>query len=486
MRVMTFALPTAAGVAYDAPTTKQWGSRIVSNAPAVGAGAGCVGRADSGSAFARPLAGFAALAIAMLLGTIAWLALTASPAAAAAPNSLGLSATYDVVAQVHWQSRELIVETTAHVTNTTNHHVGALTFNLVPLVTGDARILRVTVEGQEVVALPTGQTIVVALPRKLAPGVRTDVTIRYRGSFNAGTDSRRALFMHQDSVMTAYRWIPWLSRKQPFAAPNWGETWVNAVSPRVSVTFVSRADLKFATSGRLTSSGSNRQKFVATNVRDFNFSASPEYRIKTVRSNGVQVRIFYRDLPARALARYTVAALRRFDERVGTHPYRHLNVAEVPAGTGMESPGLTWIPSSTAANRLERLATHEVAHQWFYAAVGNNQARQPFLDEALAEFMTNDMLGTSRVPRCASDDLDRAVYSYSRKCYPEVIYVQGSRYLESYMTTVGRKSFWAGMRQFYRDYEFRIAGTRALLDTLDAASGYNSQLHEHRFPSLYP
>lgn len=33
------------------------------------------------------------------------------------------------------------------------------------------------------------------------------------------------------------------------------------------------------------------------------------------------------------------------------------------------------------------LVTHEVAHQWFYGLVGNNQAMDPWLDEEFATFV---------------------------------------------------------------------------------------------------
>ncbi|HEY8136080.1 MAG TPA: hypothetical protein VIF08_08585, partial [Candidatus Limnocylindrales bacterium] len=81
--------------------------------------------------------------------------------------------------------------------------------------------------------------------------------------------------------------------------------------------------------------------------------------------------------------------------------------------------------------------------------------------------------------------LDKSVYEYSRPCYPEVIYIQGALYLERYRAAVGDEPFWAGMRQFYDMYRFGIGGTRRFLDTLDAASGYDSELHARRFPSLY-
>ena len=51
---------------------------------------------------------------------------------------------------------------------------------------------------------------------------------------------------------------------------------------------------------------------------------------------------------------------------------------------------------------------------------------------------------------------------------------------------MGGHQFWAGMRTFYRAYRFKIGNTRAFWDALDAASGYDSQKHADRFPSLYP
>jgi hypothetical protein len=41
-----------------------------------------------------------------------------------------------------------------------------------------------------------------------------------------------------------------------------------------------------------------------------------------------------------------------------------------------------------------RTTPHEVAHMWFYGLVGNNQARDPWLDEGLATYVEGRLLGT--------------------------------------------------------------------------------------------
>jgi len=255
----------------------------VTNAPAVGAG---VGRADLtgevGIAPTRPRRLTTAV-VGLLLAAIGLLNAGVS-LGAAAPNSLPLRATYDVSAYIHWGRGSMTVASTAHVTNTTRHDVRALTFNLVPLVTGDADLVRAKVRGKPVDATAVGQTIVITLPRALAPEERTDVTIRYRARFNAVSDESQHLFSESDGIITAYRWIPWLSRRQAFAAPNFGETWVTSVSPRVTVKLSSRETLVYATSGVLTGASRHSRTFTAYDVRDFNFSASPDYRVKRART----------------------------------------------------------------------------------------------------------------------------------------------------------------------------------------------------------
>ena len=83
----------------------------------------------------------------------------------------------------------------------------------------------------------------------------------------------------------------------------------------------------------------------------------------------------------------------------------------------MEGPGIVWIPVNAPSANLSYLVTHEIAHQWFYGLVGNDQAREPFADEAPTDFVARDVLGMRRASRCSTADLDRTIYRYSSACY---------------------------------------------------------------------
>jgi hypothetical protein len=423
---------------------------------------------------------------ALLVASAAWLAIGGS-AVLAAPNSLALRATYKVSAFVHWSEATLDVSSTATVMNTVGGNVKDVTFNLVTLKTGAAHISAVKVDRADASFTATGQTVVVHLPTPLPPGSAANVRIVYTAQFNAApSGGHRSLFARQDGIAAAYRWIPWLSKQQQFDNTNFGESWVTGVSPRVEVTMNDVAHLVYATNGTRTASRANGQTFLAHNVRDFNFSASPNYQSTKVSHNGVSVRFYSTTALANNVRKWTLAALDRFDSKIGQYPYSKLTVAMTPGGSGMESPGMTWISTAEPAANLAYLAVHEVAHQWFYGAVGNNQATAPFLDEGVADFLTRDTLNSFRNSRCADQPLDKSVYRYSAKCYNEVIYVQSSTYIDAYRNNVGGAKFWTGMSRFYRQNEFKIANTRLFWDTLDQATGYNSRLHADRFPSLYP
>ena len=431
--------------------------------------------------------GAAARVLARLLIAVVVFAGALPVAAAGEPNSLqGLDATYDVAATLTWAGGRLDVTSTATVTNNSGAAVAALTFNAAPARIGAMVLGGVSAGGEAASATVDDQNIVMTLPTPIADGERQDVTISYSAWFGGTNGNKQFLFAKVNGIATAYRWIPWLSRAYPFHTPTFGEPFVTKTASHVRVRITTDRQLQIATSGHRVSVDGLSQTFEAHDVRDFNFAASPKYVTRTDKWAGVTVTYYTVQLPLAKLQRWTIASLNRFSQRVGPYPYSHFVVAEVPTGPSMESPGMIWITQKAIARgTIKYLVVHETAHQWFYAIIGNDQARQPFADEAMAEFLTRDLIG-HRASQCAQALLDRRVYDYSRSCYYEVIYVQGDNYVEAYRQRVGDSAFWDGIRRYYDGYRFRLGGTRQLLDTLDEAAAGAGGGHESRFPSLFP
>ena len=432
----------------------------------------------------------AAAWLALMLGLAGLAAVPfAAPIAGAegAPNSLGLDATYDVSATVRWKQGKLVVSSTATITNATGQEVPGFTFNLVPARIGKIVLGQVLVDGAAAVAQRDDQNVIIDLAEPLQPGAETTVTIDYTATFATRARGKRYLFEKRRGVVTAYRWIPWLSRRYTFQTPANGEPLVTQVTREVSVKLASdNPKVEFAASGQLVASDGGVEQYVARDVRDFNFTASPRYTVTSETHRGVQFDYYTDALSHAGLANLTRTAFDRYTDMVGAYPYSRLVIAETANGEAMESPGMIWIPRTTTAADRRFLVRHEIAHQWFYAVVGNDQASDPFADEAMTELLTRTIIGF-RASRCSESTLDRSVYQYSKACYYEIVYVQGSLYLNGYRERVGDEAFWAGVRLYYERYGLRMGGTLELFETLDevAPEGAGGG-HEERFPSLFP
>jgi hypothetical protein len=350
------------------------------------------------------------------------------------------------------------------------------------------RDLAVTVDGATAKPSVTGQTVRVPLGRTLANGDSVDIRVSYRSYLQPDTVGHDFLFTSASKIVSAMRWIPWVSRRVRYQTARHGDPFVTVVSPRVRVTLESNVAVRWATSGRQVSSDGLAKTFVAEDVRDFNFTAARDYKLKkgTALNGRVQIRVLTRTLPAGTLLTWAKRSLERYSTRVGRYPYPTYVVAESSRGAiAMESPSLTWIPTGTASSRLPFLMAHETAHQWFYGIVGNDQTEDPFLDEAMAEMLARSWLGF-RSSRCATKALDLSIYEYTPACYYEQVYIQGSNFLNDLRKDMGSTKFWNVVRSFWRSHRYENVTTKQLLEAFRASAGnWVLPRYRKRFPSLY-
>ena len=130
-----------------------------------------------------------------------------------------------------------------------------------------------------------------------------------------------------------------------------------------------------------------------------------------------------------------VRALTDFGTRFGAYPYDRFTLVLTPdLSGGIEYPGFVHQGSDTNA----RTTSHEVGHQWFYALVGNDQGRDPWLDEGLAtwaEARDLDNLGSFTGRSIPADARGRAGESMAfwdsghGSSYYRGVYVQGAQAL---------------------------------------------------------
>ena len=74
-----------------------------------------------------------------------------------------------------------------------------------------------------------------------------------------------------------------------------------------------------------------------------------------------------------------------FSKWNGDYPYESFTAVQsaLSAGDGMEYPGITVVGSVKDGYELDDVIAHEVAHSWFYSALGSDERRYPFMDEGI-------------------------------------------------------------------------------------------------------
>ncbi|HNT53155.1 MAG TPA: M1 family metallopeptidase [Anaerolineaceae bacterium] len=182
------------------------------------------------------------------------------------------------------------------------------------------------------------------------------------------------------------------------------------------------------------------------------------------------------------------ASLEHYGTRFGRYPYTDFDIVSTPMlALGIEYPAITAInlelydPNTIirgipAQLMFESVTAHEMAHQWFYNLVGNDQIGEPWLDEALAQYCTylyyldaHDLAAAdeyrgewiSRWARVNQEDIPIGLSSgeYAANEYSPIVYGRGPVFLFTLAETMGADRFDSFLATYARTYQWEIATT---------------------------
>ena len=216
-------------------------------------------------------------------------------------------------------------------------------------------------------------------------------------------------------------------------------------------------------------------------ARVFVFSASPDYHSSSQAVGAVTLTSYY--FPAerdsgQVVLQAVAQAVAAYSGRFGDFPYPGLSIVEGLFDDGMEYDGLFFLSrhfyvtyDGTPLNYLIAIGVHETAHQWWFGQVGNDQALEPWLDEALATYSEEIFYEaydpgadwwTFRVDAFApSGWVDTDIYHVpGLRPYINAVYLQGARFLQALRGRVGDPAFFA----FLKDYAAQMGGRIATAD----------------------
>jgi len=259
-----------------------------------------------------------------------------------------------------------------------------------------------------------------------------------------------------------------------------------------NVTMIIPEKYELATTGNIlkVSTKDNKKTYTinASNVRDFTMNLSKNFVINRGNVDGTEV-ISYTigGLKGENALKYGMESLEIFNRLFGKYPYQQLSVVASDFFIGgMEYPNLVMISQHLYEIKenfpLEYVIAHEVAHQWWYGIVGNNEVAEPWLDEALTEYSTlmyfEEKYG-DRIEKEVYEKMIKAQYedfikSESNKQesilrslkefdssleYSSIVYSKGAMFIKELRDQMGDDDFIKALREYFETYKFKNATT---------------------------
>ncbi|WZL73088.1 M1 family metallopeptidase [Clostridiaceae bacterium 35-E11] len=234
-------------------------------------------------------------------------------------------------------------------------------------------------------------------------------------------------------------------------------------------------------------------------VRDFAMIVSDQFKVLEDEINDIKINCYYFEDPLADLALQTAKdSIQIFSEIFGKYPYPQFSVAASDFFIGgMEYPNLVFIDTSLYKEEhkeiLEYIIAHETAHQWWYGIVGNDEIREPWLDEALTEYSTllyyEKKYGEEKrrqvfkemivryyeAYRAMQDNENEVIYRSIKEFkdaqeYQALVYHKGAMFIDDLRKQLGDELFFQTMKVYFDKYKYKNANTEDFIKVCEQVS----------------
>lgn len=367
-----------------------------------------------------------------------------------------------------------------------------------PAFGGNASISRALVDGQLINAeiVSSGYVARIPLVDGLAPGATTDVTLWFNATLPtqvaAGT-AGAGVYGFVDGVYDLASFYPTLAVYDQDgwdldAVASFGDALFTdtgyyqvelTVPPGLSVV------ASGSTLGQKTNEdGTTTWHIAGGPIRSFYAAVTDRWQLLSENVADIVVNAYYPPgglNSAQTTLDIAVNSLRIFGRLFGPYPYRELDVIPLPTTAfGMEYAGLLGLAAAfytEAGGAFNIAAPHEVAHQWFFNLVGNDQPDEPWLDESLCNYavylyyealnwpemqaavMENVFLYRYNAARNLGIDrpVSGSVIEFDQGNYINIVYSKGPLFLHAVRERIGDDAFFAAILDYATSHRYGIA-----------------------------
>jgi aminopeptidase N len=249
------------------------------------------------------------------------------------------------------------------------------------------------------------------------------------------------------------------------------------------------ANTQIAASTVPVSQVENRFIYSSSKARNFVWSLSPSYIDAAKDLNGISISTYtfpFHQQAGEHVLKEATKAIELYSRLFSPYPRKNLTIVEADFLDGMEYDGLFFLSrgfynlfDGTPQNYLTSIAVHETAHQWWYAAIANDQALEPWLDEALCTY-SELLFYEEYYPEMVSwwweyrvnyyqpaGTINQSIYEYQGFVpYRNATYLQGAKFLQSLRDEIGDENFFDFLHEYATSQHDQISTQSVFFDLL--------------------
>jgi hypothetical protein len=422
---------------------------------------------------------------------------TANPTPTATPLPLnGQQTVYDVNATIDYYNRYITVTSHSTYTNRSPVTLTEMVFVVYPIIYQNAMYMKSVTLGDGTVITDYSWDVyrmIVPLPTPLLPGEQIEIIHEFDLYTYARGDAG-GIFSQNDQQLNLSYWFPMIP---PFSeAGGWVVNDINLANSTFVGEFLVFEPADYTVTIQFTDRRENfqiaapalpqEQDGIITYhfdlARMFTLSVSDIYTVVEREVNGIKILSYAFNEHASVaddVADIAVEAVTLYSEIYGDYNHDVLSIAEFNSDIGMEFDGIIFLSPyfynlypGTPESNIHVYTAHEIAHQWFFATVGNDQAMEPWLDEAFATY-SEDLFYERYYPEYRDwhwDNyiaghnpygfIDTTVYNFDDLTeYRNVIYRNGAVFLRDLRNTIGDEVFFSFLQEYVQTYEYEIVTT---------------------------
>ena len=272
----------------------------------------------------------------------------------------------------------------------------------------------------------------------------------------------------------------------------------------VSIKYDQKFDIASSGNLSLTQDGEKmRAEITGEKIRDFAFVLSEKFdKAQAQLDNTVITYYGYQgDENLQSNLEISLKAVEYFNQLLGTYPYTSLNIVKSNfIHGGMEYPNIVLISDHINAEDYAYVIVHEIAHQWWYGLVGNDEYNSAWIDEGLAEYCTllffdeydeygfdyiemieNATVSFRLFEKIFTDILGQVDTSMNRPLdkfntepeYVQCVYNKSVLMYDSIRQTVGERKFKRTLAKIVKDYSYKNISPQQLISAFCDGTGYN-------------